>query len=48
MDAELLRKIGPEELQNGAWMKKDQKVSLEESVFRSWGTVLTFIHTGSL
>ncbi len=27
MDAQLLRKIVPEELQNGAWMKKDSKVS---------------------
>ena len=26
MDAELLRKIAPEELENGAWMKKDLKV----------------------
>ena len=24
MDSELLRKINPEELQNGAWMKKDK------------------------
>ena len=26
MDSELLRKIVPEELENGAWMKKDSKV----------------------
>ena len=24
MDAELLRKIGPKELENGAWMKQDK------------------------
>ena len=28
MDAEMLRKIVPEELQNGAWMKKDKVARL--------------------
>ena len=32
MDAELLRKIAPEELENGAWMKRD-KVDLNLSRF---------------
>ncbi|XP_064400571.1 uncharacterized protein LOC135346767 isoform X2 [Halichondria panicea] len=32
MDAQLLRKIGPEELQNGAWMKKDSKDKLAPNV----------------
>ena len=31
MDSELLRKIEPAELQNGAWMKKDKVCGGEES-----------------